>query len=372
MKNESIIYIIAAGIFLGSCTSKSKNEEKPVAQGNMIIITDEQFETGKMSLGEPSNIQFDEIVRCNGNIIAQPSGIAKVSTSVPGILKRIFYTPEQKINSGQILFELTGNEFLDLQKDFAETASQLVRIRSEYERVKSLFSEKVGSEKEMILAESDYKAAYAKYSSLKMKLNLAGLDALRIEEGNFYESFFLKSPLSGYISRINVSVGQYADQQTAMAEIIDVSQLRLRIAIFEKDLDKLKENQKIIFNMSGNTYKSYTATLKYIGKNVDSESKAIMCFADIDDLKSANFVHNAYVEASVITSNDTVMAIPEESIIKSDGNNYILAFVKKEDGNYFLQKVKVDTGRLNNGYVELLNHPDINTIITKGAYNLLN
>ena len=160
---------------------------------------------------------------------------------------------------GQILFELSGNEFIELQKDFAEMASQLKRIRSEYERVKSLYSEKVGTEKEMILAESDFKAANAKYSALKMKLKLIGLNDTKIEDGNFYESFSLKSPLDGYISRINASIGQYADQQTTIAEIFDVTRLQLRIAVFEKDLGKLKENQKITFNLLGNTQKSYSS-----------------------------------------------------------------------------------------------------------------
>ena len=88
----------------------------------------------------------------------------------------------------------------------------------------------------------------------------------------------------------------------------------MRIAVFEKDLGKLKENQKIIFNLLGNTQKYYSSTLKSIGKNVDNESKTIICYADIDDLKSANFVNNAYVEATIITNIDTVTAVPEESV----------------------------------------------------------
>ena len=167
-----------------------------------------------------------------------------------------------------------------------------------------------------------------------------------------------------------LSIGQYTDQQTILAEIFDVTQLQLRIAVFEKDLGKLKENQKITFNLLGNTQKSYSSTLKSIGKNVDNESKTIICYADIDDLKSANFVNNAYVEAAIITNIDTVTAVPEESVIKSGGNNYLLAFVKNENENYFLKKVKVDIGRINNGFVEILNQPDITKIITKGAYNI--
>ena len=370
MKPHSIFYIISIGIFFASCSNKNITKEKSKEPDNLIIITREQFETDKMLFGEPQKLEFYDIVKCNGNIVAQPSGVARISTSVPGLVKKINCTTGQKVNKGQILFELSGNEFIDLQKDFAESASQMKRIRSEYERVKSLFYEKVGTEKEFILAESEFKAATAKYSALKLKIKFIGLDDTKIEEGKFSEFFSIISPLNGYISQINVTLGQYTDQQINLAEIYDVSRLQLRVSVFEKDLDKIKENQKITFTLLSNAGKSYSATVKSIGKNVNSDSKTILCFADIDDMKSVNFVNNAYVEAMIITNNDSVTAVPEESIIKSGGNNYLLAFVKNENNNYFLKRVKVDVGQIKNGYVEILNQLDITKIITKGGYNI--
>lgn len=124
--------------------------------------------------------------------------------------------------------------------------------------------------------------------------------------------------------------------------------------------------------MLSNAGKYYPATLKSIGRNVENESKTIMCYADIDDLKSADFINNAYIEAIVITNNDTVTAVHEESIIKSEGNNYLMSLVKNEGGIYYLKKVRVDIGRLNNGYIELLNQPEIGEIVTQGGYNLMN
>jgi membrane fusion protein, heavy metal efflux system len=370
MKNGSIFTILAATVLLVSCSQKKAKEQEVKVPDDLITITRDQFDAEKLVIGEPGRMRFDDQVKCNGNIVTEPSASAIISTSVPGLVKQINCAEGQKVSKGQILFQLSGNEFIELQKDFAETASQLKRIRSEYERVKSLYSEKIGTEKEMILAESDFKAANAKYSAYKMKLKIIGLNDAKIEDGNFYEFFALKSPIDGHISRINVSIGEYADQQTILAELYDVSRIELRIAVFEKDHGKLMENQKIIFNLLGNTQKYYSATLKTIGQSVDNELKTILCYADIDDLKSANFVNQAYIEAAIITNVDTVTAVPEESVLRSGGTNYLLAFVKNENDNYFLKSVKVDIGRTNNGFIEILNQPDITKIITKGAYNI--
>jgi cobalt-zinc-cadmium efflux system membrane fusion protein len=370
MRLNLIFFTIVSGMLIGSCSSNQVKEEKTVEQNQLITITHEQFETSNMAFGKMQKMSFDETVKCNGYIVSRPGGSAIIGTSVPGLIQKIYCSSGQKVNAGQRLFELTGNEFIELQKDFAETSSQLKRVSSEYERIKSLFSENIGTEKELILAESEFKNATANYSALKMKIKLIGLDAARIESGNFYESFSIKSPLNGYLSEINLSLGQYADQQTIITEVFDVTRFQLKIAVFEKDINKLNAGQKIKFRLLENRNIDYSATVNSIGKSVDNDSKAIMCYADIDDLKRANFVNSAFVEALIITKQDSVNAISEGAIIKSGGNNYLLALSKNENDKYFLSKLKVDVGRFYNGYAEILNQPGLKEILTKGAYNI--
>jgi len=64
---------------------------------------------------------------------------------------------------------------------------------------------------------------------------------------------------------------------------------------------------------------------------------------------SANFVNNAYAEVEIITKTEMGNSVSEESLIKSEGANYVLAFVKDGKGSYFLKNVKVEIGRSNNG-----------------------
>jgi cobalt-zinc-cadmium efflux system membrane fusion protein len=351
-----------------SCGRNNKNDTTTEATNDLISISSDQFKTNNMDIGEPVMIRLDEQVRCNGKILVEPSANAMVSSSVPGLIRNIACKEGLNVRAGQILFDIAGNDFIELQKDYAEAQSQLKRIKSEYERVKSLFDERVGSEKDLMMAESEYRSANAKYYALKMKINMLGLDETKIIDGNFYQSFSVRSPINGYLNQIYASLGQYTDQQTPLAEILDISRLELRIAVFEKDLGLLENNQKIIFNLLGNTNKTFTANLKSIGRNVENDSKTIMCYAEIDDLDKTNFVNNAYVEATIITKSDSVTAVPEEAILKSEGKSYLLEYVKNENGNYFLKKTNVSPGRLYNGYVELLYKPDIGKVLTRGAY----
>lgn len=370
MKTNFIIHLIAAGIFLTYC-SHSRNAEQTNETGeNLIAITEDQFETGNLTIGEPTGMIFEDIVRCNGSIVTEPSGSARISTPVQGIIKKISCSGGQKVSRGQVLFELSGNEFIELQRDLAETASQLKRLRSEYERIKSLYDEKIGSEKDLIMAESEFKASNARYSALKMKIISLGLDESKIENGEFYESFLITSPINGFISQVYISPGQYADLQTTLADVIDAGKLRLKLAVFEKDFGNLKENQEIRFNLLGDTGKIFSARLRSIGKSVDEDTKTINVYAGIEEQDGSNFINNAYVEAAIITKTDTVLAIPEESVLKSEGSNYILEFVKNESGIYYLKRTRAETKRLNKGFTEILNIPRGAKLITKGAYNI--
>lgn len=370
MKTSSIFYIIIAGIILVSCNHKPHTEQKAEAGENLITVTEEQFKAGNMTIGEPSRMIFEDIVKCNGNIVTEPSGSARISTQVPGLIRKINCSGGQKVYQGQVLFELSGNDFIELQKDLAETASQLKRLKSEYERIKSLFNEKIGTEKDLIQSESEFKASNAKYSALKMKIRFLGLDESRIENGDFYESFSITSPITGFISQVNVSTGQYVDPQTTLAEIFDPGKFRLKLAVFEKDFGNLKENQKIRFKLLGDTGSFFSASLRSISKNVNEDTKTITCYAGIDTPDNSHFVNNAYVEATIVTKTDTIYAVPEESILRSEGSNYILEFVRNENNTYYLKRTKAETGRLSKGFTEILKIPGNLKLITKGAYNI--
>ncbi|GEM_PF-468068 len=370
MKTKSTILIISAGILITFCTHKPKEEPKAAAGEDLITVTEEQFKTGNLTIGEPVKMIFEDIVRCNGTIVTEPSGNARISTPVQGLVKRISCSGGQRVYQGQELFELSGNEFIELQRDLAETSSQLKKLRSEYERIKSLYEEKIGTEKDFIQAESEFKVSNAKFSALKMKIRSLGLDESRIENGDFYESFSLKSPINGFISTVNVSMGQYADLQTTLAEVFDPGRFRLKLAVFEKDFGSLGENQEVRFNLLGDTGKIFHAKVKSIGKNVDEETKTIICYAGIDEPDGSHFVNNAFVEAAIVTKNDTVNAVPEESVLRSEGSSYILEFVRNENNVYYLKRTKAATGRLNRGFIEILNLPSDFRLITKGAYNI--
>lgn len=367
MKKHISLAIITIGLFLGSCQEKQNTEVK---KSNLIEITKNQFKSENMELGEPTTKTFSENIKFNGIIEPKPKGKAMISLPFMGMISQIYFTVGQKVKQGQILFDISGTPFIDLQKEFAESSAILKRLESDYNRIKELFDENIGSQKEVIQAESSFKAEKAKYTALKLKIQKIGLDYKKIENGFFYNSFPIKSPINGYITNINATIGQYIEQQTIIVEIVDNTQFQLKFSVFEKDLNKLKIGLILHFNLMENDNKPFTAQITSIGKSINNETKAIDCFAEIENLNSINLVNNQFFEGQIDVDSFSATALPLDAIIKSENGNYILSLEKQTNESYFFKKIEVDTGSENNGFIEIKKLPELKQIIVKGIYNL--
>jgi cobalt-zinc-cadmium efflux system membrane fusion protein len=368
MRSKLVLPILLLSILFLACTNPPK--EAPAEDPGLVLITKPQFDSEKMELGIPSLTAFSELVHFTGTIIPSPNGWAQISLPIPGIISKIHCRPGQMVSKGDPLFEVGGNELIDMQRDFAESSAALARLRSEYERMKELSNEKIGSRKEFILAESYYLAEKAKYNALKIKLEIIGLDVIKIEGDVFYNSYSLRSPIHRSVTQIHATIGQYTESMQNIAEIIDTRSLILKLTVFEKEIGKVKQDQIARFSLAGEQEVTFGSKLITAGKTIHKESKSIDCYANIENLQEHNFVINQFAEGDIIVSSDSVLAVPESAIVNSANRNFVLMLKKEEGTQYLFDKVEVVKGRTSNNMVELKGKMPIGKMLLKGAYNI--
>jgi len=364
----NIILVFALSAIIVSC--KSKPEQTDDNDLGLIEITKAQFESEKMEIGEPLLYPFTDMVYFTGTIIPAANGQAQISLPIPGIIDKIHAKPGQNISKGSAMFEVSGSGFVDQQKDFAESSAIVSRLKSDYLRAKELFSENIATQKEFTYAESNYYAENAKYKALKIKLENMGLDVSKIEIGEFYPSYTIKSPINGFVSSIDATIGQYVEPQQNIAEIIDDKSFQLRLSVFEKNINKIKTGQTVEFYLNGNKSKKYKATINAVGKNILPETKSIECYAIIANPNNINIVNNQFVEGEVYTAVDSVLSVPEAAIINSENDAYLLIYEKEINSIYYFKRIKVNTGRKANNYVELTEQLPSKKLLINGVYNI--
>ena len=241
------IYFIAIIAFLASC-NKSKqavNIDETQNLPETITITEAQFLDAKMELGAVTEQTFNEGIKTNGFIDVPPENRASVSTIMAGYIKTAPLLIGDEVKKGQLLLTIENPDFIEIQQNYLESFQQLNFLKTEYDRQKTLFDEKITSQKNYLKAESDYKTTIAKYNGLGQKLALMNLNLSKVKEGKFTSVMAIYSPISGSIANVDTSIGKFMNASEVLIEIINDEHKHLELVIFEKDVLNVKEGQKV-------------------------------------------------------------------------------------------------------------------------------
>lgn len=353
-------------IFIQSCKENKPEKEN---NSNLIEVSVNQFQTEQMELGEPSKQLINTYVDVKAKITSQAGGYVKLSLPFDGIVKAIKCQPGDQVKKGQALFEVGGSDFIDIQMALAETSAQLQKAKANHDRLKKLYKENVGSAKDLLDAETEFKVAKAKNAAILLYFNDLNLDVTKISNGDFYKSYQVASPVNGKISNLSLVIGQHFSKESSLLEIIDNSNLILKMSVFPDDAMNFKEGMKVNF-WDGNRSNQISAVITSIGNVVDEISKTVECYATIDDNIAKTLINNMFVEARVIIQSDSMEVLPKDAIIKSGDEIYILYLSKQDSSRYLFEKVEVNTGIENEKYISIKELDKSRKILIKGAYNI--
>ena len=366
--------ILAAFIISFFSCKETKTEQVAAIDENTITVTKEQFEASKMTIGKPIEQDFDVTIKASGRIDVPPQYRAKVTTFLGGYVKATKLLVGDKVTKGQALITLENTEYLDLQKDYLELAEQLTYLKSEFERQKALFQEKIASQKNFLKAESDYKSTRGKYQGLREKLVLLNINPANVERGKFTSQITLTAPISGDITVLNANVGMFMSPSDVILEIVDTNYLHLNLSIFEKDILNVKEGQKIHFSIPEASSELFTSQVQKVGKSIESKDRTIAVFGSLNPQNKTQFLSGMFVEAKIVINSKKGFGVPQEAIITEDSKTFALV-LNKEGKEYVFKKNAVSLGEKSEQFVEIIPSENINQttkILTKGVFEITN
>lgn len=371
-----ILFAFAIG-FISSCGGESKpSEEERIEQEDtsLVEITQEQFSSMKMEISPLQEREFDNTVKASGKIDVPPKNRAKVTSFVGGYVKSISLLVGDKVAKGQPLLTLESPEYIDLQQSYLEIAGQMEYLKSEYERQKTLFDEKISSQKKYLEAESTYKRAKATYESLRQKLNMLRINPSQVEQGKFSSFITVYSPISGDITAINANVGMAISPVDVIMEIVETQAMHLELAVFEKDVFNLKTGQKITFTVPQIGSEKFEAQVSQIGKSVGGNDRVINVYASLDSGAKQKLLTGMFVEAQLVAASRNALSIPFDAVTTEESNNFLLVLESEKEGIYIFRKTLVKTGERNGDWLEIIPDDKLNSdtkVLTKGVYDVI-
>lgn len=385
MKKFFIITIISTCLVLFiSCGNKeskevTKTEEAPKEeeQGkpDEAVLTAEQMKTIGVELGTIEQKQLTASLKTNGVLKVPNQNKASINSLYSGVIRSLLVQPGNTVSKGQTIATIANPEFIQVQSEYLGINSKIILAEQEYTRQKELNAGNAGALKNLQAAESNLKALRTSRSSLQQQIQLMGINPSSLSNGRLISVLAVRSPISGIVSNVLVKMGSYVDVTTVVAEVVDNSQLHLDLFVYEKDLPKLKNNQTIHFTITNNPGKEYDAEIFSLGSSFENESKAVSVHALVKGDKTG-LIDGMSVTANISLDKATLPAVPTESIVSYQGQDYIFIVdsIDTKNNTTLFRRVPVAKGTSDIGYSEitlLKEVPPGAKVVVKGAFFIL-
>ena len=364
------IFILSVSLLIAAGCSTKKTAELKVAAAlteNTVLLNPAQLKNTGIVVGKMESRNISSVLQLNGKIEVPPQNMVSVSVPLGGYLKTTKLLPGMYVSKGQPIAIVEDQQYIQLQQDYLIAKAKLSYLKNEYQRQKELNQSKASSDKVFDQSLVDYKTHLGLIKSLSEKLKLTGINVNRLNESNISRSIAIYAPISGYVSKVNVNMGKFVAPTEVLFEIVNTNNIHLALKVFEKDLDQLSIGQSLYAYTNNDPNKRYAANVQLIGRDLGPERNAeVHCHFDRFD---KSLVPGTYMNAIIELKNKKAWVLPEEAIVRYEGNDYI--FIENKPGNYDM--VEITTGTKENGFTEVLVTEPLTTesIVLKGAYTLL-
>jgi cobalt-zinc-cadmium efflux system membrane fusion protein len=373
MKYIYIIFFIGLVIF--SCKKKDLNEPiKEAAKENSYVIhmNTNQYKNASISEGKILSQKMSGKIQVNGKLDVPPQNLITISAIMGGY---VTYTPllqGMKIKKGSIVATLQHPDYIKIQREFLESKSKLEYLKQEFDRQEELRKENVSSIQAYQETTAQYNQLKASYADLYQRLQLIGIDPNKLTIDNISSTIQIKSPESGYVTKVFINIGKMVQPQDIICEIVNTDHLHAEFFVFEKDIHYIKINQDITFTLL-NEEAARKAKVYLINHNIE-EDRTIRVHAHLDK-DDPLLIPNMYIKGYIQTNNKMVHVVPNQAIVSTNGKDYVFVIKNKSNTQIELEAKEIIKGISDEHYTEIIDD-QINqwinqNIVIEGSYDVL-
>lgn len=319
------------------------------AQAKAVGLTTETVKAGP----------FNDVIKVSGQIMASSLGEHTVVASSSGIvtLMPAATTEGNRINSGQTIASISSRNLQDGDPTERARIDYETALR-EYNRSKTLASQKIISQKEMELVEQRFRTAKANYEGIAKTVTDRGVS--------------VKAGMSGYVKNISVTQGDYVSMGQPIMTITQTRRLMLRADMPQQRYGQLKTVSTANFRPASDNkiykLKDLNGKLLSYGKTAQQTGPYITVTFEFDNV--GDLMAGTYADVYLIGSErQGVISIPKTALTEEQGIFHVYTKVKGEKDAYLKREVTI--GQDNGQRVEIISGlHNGDEVVTKGTYQI--
>ncbi|MFQ6110702.1 MAG: efflux RND transporter periplasmic adaptor subunit [Nitrospinota bacterium] len=259
-------------------------------------------------------------------------------------------------------------EEIEMQRaEFQEKKALMEKYESDLKRAKRLFEEKVLDESSYITARSDYLAAKYQYIRAEKELQLAELGprvedvaAARAEVERYraqvrriqdeLRKTTIRSPVSGFLVKKHIEVGQWVKEGGAVADIINIDKVYIRAPIMERNISEIRVGDEATIRLDALPGQVFRGRIKHINPQADPASRTFPVQIEVVNTPDFRLKSGMFARVTIEHGDATTALLVPKDAVMLQGSSQFLYTVNSERA----RMVRVRTGRSVGGLVEVL------------------
>jgi len=361
-------------------------------------------EKEKINIAEVVKGQFREFIPVDGTVM--PIKTIRLDAIEGGVVERKYLDGGVLVNKGDTIVKLANQNLLqnfireetqafilvnnlentkldlkrtqfDLKRRLLNLDFQIDQAKDDYIRGRQLFDEKVISEQEFLRLKREYERLKSSreieiksqsFDSVNAAIQIAQTERtldrtyknLEMMKKNL-ENLYIKAPISGRLSYVDVEVGESITSGQNIGQIDDLNGYKVRASIDEHYIARIYSGLQGSFDFASNTYR--LEIQKVYPEVTNGLFEVDMAFLDTIP-KGIRRGQTLQIKLQ-LSENIVAVQIPRGSFYQTTGGNWIFVL----DGNGAARRRDIRLGRQNPRYYEVLEGLNPGESVVVSSYN---
>ncbi len=360
-----MVVLLSCGTKEEATTEVVKEEEHET----MVELNAEQLKNADITIGYPAEMNMHSTIKVNGVVDVPPQGMVSVSFPLGGYLKSSHLLPGMGVKKGEVIAILEDQSYVQLQQDYLMAKAKMEFLSTDLIRQKELSEQDAASKKTYQQASSEFKIQQVLIRSLEEKLRIVGIDPEKLSVNTITRTISLRSPINGYVTKVNVNIGKYVNPADVLFELVDPDDIHAALTVFEKDIMQIKKGMRASVTLADKPGKKYEVDVILVTRNVD-ENRGGLVHCHFENANH-ELLPGMFLNGSFELDNKKAIAVPESAVVRYQSKPYI--FIAKDSTRF--EMVEVEVGISDRQMIELKAKENTDwrqqKVVLKNAYSLL-
>ncbi len=289
---------------------------------------------------------FTDEIRVLG--VARGRRSVNITSSTSELITRVLFTDGQRVAAGTPLVELQAREE---DAGIIEARAQVAQAQRQYDRYKTLADRGIAPRVTAEDAETGLETARA------------SLNAAQARRGDR----MIRAPFAGVLGLSSVTPGTLVSPGGIITTLDDIAVVRVDFPVPERYLGVLRPGTPIRASIDAYGDEVFAGRIALIDTRINEQTRAVTARAEIPN-PGARIRPGMAVRVAVEQGQRTSPAAPEAAV-QYEGDGAFVYRIARGDRGSTAQRVEVETGSVEGGFVEILTGLNVGDRIVGSGLN---